>query len=143
MDNFTRIAAVSHAFDHGEERSIIAFAKDSTLQTSTKEAGAALVGGVELIKEIQNGNVALQDFQFAIAHPNILPELLSLRGLMKKKFPNPKTGTLDQDLPGLVFKYLNGINYTAVKDEFEKDFGIIETTIGTVSCWPLGRKVRI
>lgn len=121
-----------YKFDHGEERTILAFAKDTKLQEDAKKAGAHLVGGVDLIKEIQNGGVSLQDFQYFIAHPNILPELVSLRGLMKRKFPNPKSGTLSTDLANVVARFLDGITYSAVKDEYEKDFGIIETSIGTV-----------
>lgn len=57
MDNFKRIATVPHAFDHGEERTIIVFAKDEELQKEATLAGATLAGGVNLIKEIQNGQV--------------------------------------------------------------------------------------
>lgn len=121
-----------YKFDHGEERSILVFAKDAEQQDDARKAGAHLVGGVDLIKEIQNGGVSLQDFQYYIAHPNILPELVSLRGLMKRKFPNLKAGTLSADLSNVVARFLDGITYSAVKDEYEKDFGIIETMIGTV-----------
>lgn len=44
----------------------------------------------------QNGELSLQDFRFVVAHPDILPELVSIRGLMKRKFPNQKSGTLKQ-----------------------------------------------
>ena len=44
----------------------------------------------------QNGELSLQDFRFIVAHPDILPELVSIRGLMKRKFPNQKSGTLKQ-----------------------------------------------
>lgn len=98
-----------------------------------REAGAALVGGVELVKEIQTGALALQDFQYVIAHPNILPELVSLRGLMKKKFPNTKNATLTPNIIESITRYLHGINYSGKKDEYEKDFGIVETTLGPVS----------
>jgi len=41
--------------------------------------------------------LSLQDFRFVVAHPDILPELVSVRGLMKRKFPNKKSGTLKQE----------------------------------------------
>lgn len=133
MDNFTKLVSIPHKFDHGEERSVVAFTKDADLQLAAKNTGATLAGGVELIKEIQNGNILMQDIQYCIAHPNILPELVPLRGLLKKKFPNPKNGTLDQDVVGAVERFLNGITCSAAKDEYEKDFGLIEVIIGTVS----------
>lgn len=78
----------------------------------------------------------LQDFQFVIAHPNILPELVSLRGLMKRRFPNPKSGTLDANILEMVNKFLYGLKYRAQKDEYETDFGLIETSIGTLNMEP-------
>lgn len=132
VDNFTRIAPMPYKFDHGEERSILVFTKDEGVKKEIEEAGARLVGGAELIKGIQNGNISLQDFQFVIAHPSILPELAILRGLLKRKFPNPTNGTLTADLHESVQKFLHGISYTATKDEHEKDFGEIKTVIGTV-----------
>jgi hypothetical protein len=44
----------------------------------------------------QSGELSLQDFHFIVAHPDILPELVSVRGLMKRKFPTQKSGTLKQ-----------------------------------------------
>lgn len=132
MDDIRRIVAVPHTFEHGEDRSVIAFSKTDEDHAAAKNAGASLSGGVDLIKQIQNGLVSLQDFQFVVAHPNILPELVQLRGLMKRKFPNPTSGTLDVDVAGMVERYMYGINYLAKKDEYEKDFGLLQTVIGTV-----------
>nr|CAI5868231.1 unnamed protein product [Callosobruchus analis] len=133
VDDFTRIVGIPHKFDHGEPRAVLAFCKTLEMQQTAMEAGAQLSGGTELIKQIQNGQVSIQDFNFIVAHPEILPELVVLRGLLKRKFPNPKLGTLDIDLAGTVKRFLHGINYTAVKDEYEKDFGLIETVIGTLN----------
>ena len=41
--------------------------------------------------------MSLQDFRFVVAHPDILPELVSIRGLMKRRFPSQKSGTLKQE----------------------------------------------
>ncbi|KAG5864915.1 hypothetical protein JTB14_017006 [Gonioctena quinquepunctata] len=133
VENFSRIAGIPHKFDQGEERPVLAFGKTSELQKEAVDAGAQLSGGVELIKQIQNGQVSLQEFKYVVAHPDILPELVVLRGLMKKRFPNPKAGTLDVNMGAMVERFIHGINYTAVKDEYEKDFGVIETVVGPLS----------
>lgn len=133
MDNFTRVVAVPHKFDLNEERSILAFSKLTDTYDDIRNAGAQLVGGVDLIKSIQSGALSVQDFQYIIAHPNILPELAVLRGLMKKKFPNPAYGTLHNDLVQTTEKFQHGICYTAIKDEYEKEFGTINAVIGTVN----------
>lgn len=51
---------------------------------------------------------------------------------MKRRFPNVRSGTLAGDVGVTVAKFLNGINYQAIKDEFEKDFGQIDAVIGKV-----------
>ncbi|XP_066142320.1 large ribosomal subunit protein uL1 [Euwallacea fornicatus] len=133
VENFKRIAAVPHQFNHGDERSVIAFAKNIESQEKASKEGAQLSGGVDLIKQIQNGQVLLTDFQYIVAHPDIMPELVVLRGLMKKNFPNPKAGTLNTDIGKVVQRLLHGISYQAIKDEFEKDFGKIDAVLGTLN----------
>lgn len=75
----------------------------------------------------------LTDFQHILAHPNILPELVALRGLLKRKFPNPKAETLGTNLAEMITRFSNGVNYTATKDEHQQDFGLITTSIGTLN----------
>lgn len=132
VDNFQRMAQVHHKFNHGEDRTILVFAKGQENVKLASEAGASLVGGPELVKDIQNGDLLITDYQYVIAHTNVLPDLVPIRGLLKKKFPNPKMGTLGPNLDELVQKFMNGIQYMAVKDENQKDFGVITTTIGTL-----------
>lgn len=133
MDNFTRIVSIPHKFDQEQERSILAFTKATETYDDIRNAGAQLVGGVDIIKNIQSGALSLQDFNYVIAHPNILPELAALRGLMKRNFPNPNHGTLDTDLVKTTERFVHGICYTAIKDEHEKEFGTVNAVIGTVS----------
>lgn len=78
------------------------------------------------------GNVRLADYQFILAHPDIMPELLALRGLLKKKFPSPKNETLGLDVPALVSKFMSGIFISGKRDESQENFGLVETSIGRV-----------
>lgn len=133
VDNFNRMAMIPHKFDHGDERKILAFTKENNLIAEARQAGASLVGGVELIKDITNGDLLLTDYHFIIAHPNILPELVSLRGLLKRKFPNPRSETLGSNLAEMIKKFSDGISYAANKDEHQQDFGVIKTCIGTLN----------
>lgn len=136
VENFHRMAPVQHSFKHGEERTILVFAKSQESLEIARNAGATLTGGPELVKDIQNGDLSLGDYQHVIAHPNILPDLVPIRGLMRKKFPSPKLGTLGANLEELIQKFLNGIQYSAVKDEHQSDFGLISTVIGTLDMDP-------
>lgn len=132
VENFHRMAPVLNKFDHGEERSILVLAKGQENIEIASKAGASLVGGPELVKDIQNGDLLLTDYQYIICHPNVLPDLVPVRGLMKKKFPNPKNGTLGTNLEELVTKFMNGIQYSSARDENQKDFGLVSTTVGTL-----------
>ncbi|XP_017477003.1 PREDICTED: 39S ribosomal protein L1, mitochondrial [Rhagoletis zephyria] len=132
VDNFQRMAMIPHKFEHGEERKILVFAKGNEQISEAREAGASLVGGIELIKDITNGELLLTDYQYVIAHPNILPELVALRGLMKRKFPNPRSETLGTNLAEMIERFSNGISYSATKDEHQQDFGLISTSVGTL-----------
>ncbi|XP_072395766.1 large ribosomal subunit protein uL1-like [Diabrotica undecimpunctata] len=136
LDNFTRTVAIPHRFDQGQIPSVAAFAKTQEIQKLAIDAGAQLVGGVDMIKKIQVGELNLNDFKYIVAHPEILPEMVVLRGLLKKRFPNPKSGSLDVNLGSAVEKFLYGINYTAAKDEYEKDYGSVQTVIGSLTMDP-------
>lgn len=133
VEPFNRIANVAHEFEHGEKRSILLFCKTPELREAAENAGATLVGDVDLIRKIEKGDLVLPDFEFVLAHPNILPELVGLRGLLKKKFPNPKLGTLGANVTDLVKKFRTGMQYWALRDEGELDYGWVETTIGTLN----------
>ena len=69
-----------------------------------RAAGADVVGGEELINEIKAGGAGAIDFDKAVAHPAIMPKLAAVarvlgpRGMM----PNPKVGTLTQDITAAV-----------------------------------------
>ncbi|KAK2588637.1 hypothetical protein KPH14_006404 [Odynerus spinipes] len=132
MGPFTRIVQLPHYFDHGETRNIIAFASSAQMLEEATKAGASLVGGRELIKSIKAGDVSLNDYEFCVAHPDVLADLVLIRGLLKKKFPTTKQGTLSPALKDLVDKFVLGIRYDAVPHKLQKDYGIIECPIGTL-----------
>lgn len=133
IDEFRNIVMIEHSFDHGAERKLLVLAKGQEYLQEAQDAGATLCGGPELVKDVQNGELNLKDFDYVLAHPNILPELVSLRGLLKKKFPNPKSGTLNVNITEMVAKFKNGIQYSCEQNEHQPDFGLITTTIGKVN----------
>ncbi|KAL2714778.1 50S ribosomal protein L1 [Vespula squamosa] len=129
---FTRIIDYPHGFGHGETRNIIAFSLKTQVVEQALKAGAILAGGKDLIKSIKAGDLTLQDYQYCLAEPDILADLILIRGLLKKKFPTSKAGTLSPDLENLVKKYVLGIKYDAVPEKLEKSYGLIECPIGTL-----------
>lgn len=132
IDDFRNIVMVDHTFDHGTERKIIVLAKGSEFHQEAQAAGATMYGGSELVKDVQNGELNLKEYDYILAHPNILPDLVTLRGLLKKRFPSPKSGTLGVNITEMVNKFKNGIQYSAEADDNQNDFGLVTTAIGKV-----------
>jgi large subunit ribosomal protein L1 len=105
---------------------VLAFAKGEK-EKEAQEAGADFVGAEELIKKISEGWL---DFDKTVATPDMMGavgrigKILGPRGLM----PNPKTGTVSQDI-GKAIKEIK-----AGKLEFRVDkAGIIHVPLGKVS----------
>jgi large subunit ribosomal protein L1 len=90
----------------GKTKKVAAFVTEGK-EKEARDAGAILVGGEELIKQIKETEKT--DFDVAVAEPALMPKLaqiakiLGTRGLM----PNPKTGTVS-DQVGKVIKEIAG-----------------------------------
>jgi large subunit ribosomal protein L1 len=110
----------------GRTRRIAVFAVGEKAHEA-QQAGADIVGGEDLVKRVQNGEI---DFDVALATPDVmgmvgrLGKVLGPRGLM----PNPKAGTVTFDIAKAVRDVQGG------RVEFRVDrFGIIHVAIGKAS----------
>jgi large subunit ribosomal protein L1 len=110
----------------GKTRRIAVFATGEKLREAV-EAGADVVGGEDLVKKVQAGEI---DFDVALATPEVmgmvgrLGKILGPRGLM----PNPKAGTVTFDIAKAIQDVQGG------RVEFRNDrTGIIHTAIGKAS----------
>lgn len=99
-------------------------------EEEARAAGADFVGLDELIQKVQGG---WTDFDVAVAQPQVMAQIgrigriLGPRGLM----PNPKTGTVTQDIAAAVADVKGG------KISFRVDkYGIVHSSIGRVSFSP-------
>jgi large subunit ribosomal protein L1 len=110
----------------GKTRRIAVFAMGEKAREA-QEAGADLVGGEDLVKQVQAGEL---DFDVALATPDVmgmvgrLGKILGPRGLM----PNPKAGTVTFDIAKAIRDVQGG------RVEFRVDrFGIVHVAIGKAS----------
>ncbi len=116
---------------HGTGREIkVLVLCEPDVEQAAKEAGADWVGLDEYLKKISEGWL---EMDVIITSPSVMPKLgrygkiLGPRGLM----PNPKAGTVTNDIPKAVKEVKAG------KIDFKVDkYGIIHTSIGRVSFEP-------
>jgi large subunit ribosomal protein L1 len=111
----------------GKDKRVLVITSGEKLEEATA-AGADHVGGEEMVTKIQKEN--WMDFDAVIASPDMmrsvgkLGKVLGPRGLM----PNPKTGTVTQDVGDAVREVKAG------KVEFRVDrTGVIHAPVGKVS----------
>ena len=102
---------VSLPFGTGKLKRVAAFVTDSK-EKEAKEAGAVLVGGEELIKQIkETGKI---EFDIAVSEPALMPKLAVIAKILGPKgvMPNPKTGTVGENVGKLVKEIAGGkVNY--------------------------------
>jgi len=111
----------------GKSKKVLVIASGDKQREAT-EAGADIVGGEDMVQKIQTENWT--DFDAVIATPDMmrsvgkLGKVLGPRGLM----PNPKTGTVTQDIATAVKEVKAG------KVEFRVDkTGVIHVPVGKTS----------
>src|SRR6185503_15216162 len=121
----------------GRTSRVAVFAKGAKAEEA-KKAGADIVGAEDLVEQVTKGQI---NFDRCIATPDMMPlvgrlgKVLGPRGLM----PNPKVGTVTNDLPAAIKAQKGG----AVEFRVEKA-GIIQAGIGKASFTPeaLAQNIR-
>jgi large subunit ribosomal protein L1 len=110
----------------GKDVTIAVFAEGDAAREAT-EAGAAFVGSDDLAERVEGG---WTDFDVAIAHPSQMPKVGKLGRVLgpQGKMPNPKVGTVTEDIAKAVDEAKSG------KVEYRTDRqAIVHLAIGKTS----------
>lgn len=110
----------------GKTKKVLVITQGAKLEEA-KAAGADVVGGKEILEDIQKGWL---DFEVMIATPDMMAELGKLGRILGPKglMPNPKTGTVTMDVTKAVQETKAGkVTYRTDKD------GNVHMPIGKVS----------
>jgi len=111
----------------GKSASVCAFTDGNA--DELKKAGATIAGGIELIDDIAAGNTKL-DFDVCVATPTMMRHLGKIARVLGPKglMPNPKAGTVTQDLTSAIKEIAAG------KFEFKTDKqGNVHAVFGKLS----------
>ncbi len=108
------------------EKKVLVFCKEDRIKEAL-DAGAAFAGADEYINKVKDGWL---DFDVAVSTPDMMKDVgrlgmvLGRRGLM----PNPKTGTVTNDIAGAIGELKKGrVEYRADKT------GVVHMAVGKVS----------
>jgi len=112
----------------GKSRKVAVFARGDKADEA-REAGADEVGAEDLIERIQKGWGGWADFDLLVATPDMMSLVGRLGSILKQKMPNPKAGTVTQNV-GQVVRDIKGA--TRAEYRVEKA-GIIHAPIGKAS----------
>ena len=110
----------------GKTKKVLVITQGAKVEEA-KAAGADVVGGKEILEDIQKGWL---DFEVMIATPDMMAELGKLGRILGPKglMPNPKTGTVTMDVAKAVQETKAGkVTYRTDKD------GNVHMPIGRVS----------
>ncbi|NXR41071.1 RM01 protein, partial [Zosterops hypoxanthus] len=112
VDPFSSSVTLPHRFTD-EVNKVLVFTENTQEAEVAREHGAAIVGGVELMKWILEDEIQAD---FYVAVPAIIPKLIPLRNKLKRKYPSTRRNSLGSDIPKMVEFFKECHEYT-VEDE--------------------------
>ena len=108
------------------EKKVLVFCKEDRVQEAL-DAGAAFAGSTEYIEKVKGGWL---DFDVAVATPDMMKDVGRLGMVLGRKglMPNPKTGTVTNDITAAIGELKKG------RTEYRADkTGIVHIAVGKVS----------
>ncbi len=108
------------------EKKVLVFCKEDRIKEAL-DAGAAFAGADEYVEKVKGGWL---DFDIAVATPDMMKDVGRLGMVLGRKglMPNPKTGTVTNDIAAAINELKKGrVEYRADKS------GVVHISVGKVS----------
>lgn len=108
------------------EKKVLVFCKEDRIKEAL-DAGAAFAGADEYVEKVKGGWL---DFDIAVATPDMMKDVGRLGMVLGRKglMPNPKTGTVTNDIAAAINELKKGrVEYRADKT------GVVHISVGKVS----------
>lgn len=132
VEQFRKVVRLPHLFEFHDPKIILAICKTQEEKQIALETGATMAGGSDIIKQFEKGTLVKNDFEFIVSTQEMLPELVSLRGYLKKMFPSNRLGSVGMDIKDVVENFTKGIRYRSVKPENVHSYADVVTKVGTL-----------
>ena len=124
FQNIRGSAVLPHG--NGKEKKVLVLCKGDK-QKEAQDAGADYVGAEDLIEKIKSGWI---DFQAVVATPEMMKDVGKLGPVLGRKglMPKPKSGTVTEDVKGIVKELKGG------RVEYKSDkTGVVHMGVGKLS----------
>jgi len=116
MGSISGTVLFPHIFDDGINNRVVAITKSPEQQEIATKMGATFVGGLDIIKLLERGEIRHDDYDHVVCDPDVLPEVALIKKHLKDHFPNRKKGNLGPDVGALVNLFVKGRTFESHKE---------------------------
>ncbi|KAL5019280.1 hypothetical protein ScPMuIL_005002 [Solemya velum] len=120
-----------HHFDDSSEKTCLVICKTEEDKDKALSLGAKFAGGPEIIKQIQDGDIEKTEFDFVMATPDMVTEIMAIRSLLREKFPAKAKGNLSSNIEGMMELFTKGLTYESTKPE--QHLGMLQVPLGRLN----------
>lgn len=124
-----------HPFKHEiRTRKIVALCKDEADQEAAREAGATIVGALDVVDQLKKNQLTHRDFDHIVCHTNFLLDFANVKGMKAASFfPSKARGNFGDNIGELVRYFKDGIDYSLKKTPDEPEYGFIDCYFGKLN----------
>lgn len=124
-----------HVFKYQiKPRKIVALCKDEADQQAARDAGAIIVGGMEVVDQLKKNLLTQRDFDHLVCHNALLLDFANVKGMKGASFfPSKARGNFGDNMSELVRFFKDGIDYSLKRNPEEPEYGFIECHFGKLN----------